>query len=374
MSTNINISVGDNKLLDQARLQQNASRQAQLEKEASKRLQGEAEMNRVNALAAQGKDANGNPLTGTRFQVPQLDRRPAANRAGGIYELLITPTPDSPTGTFQAELRNAKVKPLLFADQSSPQAIFYAGTGGPTGGAYLNCQVGGGKEAKGIGTTTEDLVFDKPDPAASRTDFTVECWAYIDNDNNLILDNLLYPYEQTLTGALNTDSTGNAKMRLQVFFDRRYVPGFGPSLTINLYRKSAFSGFTEQWREIFGYSYYDPSGPVTGGDPPEVVVREGGTLTPNFAPVVVHSTWIHLAVVRRSNVLSLFINGNKMGEYPEYTDSATYLEPLDDSGSLLTGASFSTGFDNLVANNRVANVRVRKKAVYTENFNPLLVT
>lgn len=82
MSTNINISVGDNKLLDQARLQQNASRQAQLEKEANKRLKSEAEINRVNALAAQGKDANGNPLSGTRFQVPELERRPAANRFG----------------------------------------------------------------------------------------------------------------------------------------------------------------------------------------------------------------------------------------------------------------------------------------------------
>lgn len=96
MSTNINISVGDNKLLAQASLQQNASRQAQLEKEANKRLQNEAEINRVNALAAQGKDANGNPVTGTLTQAPQLERRPAANRFGNTSALLYFLQPPTP--------------------------------------------------------------------------------------------------------------------------------------------------------------------------------------------------------------------------------------------------------------------------------------
>jgi hypothetical protein len=82
MSTNINISVGDNKLLDQARLQQNASRQAQLQKEANKRLEAQATDARTKELAALGLDANGSPLTGSRFQVPQIERKPAANRFG----------------------------------------------------------------------------------------------------------------------------------------------------------------------------------------------------------------------------------------------------------------------------------------------------
>ena len=82
MSTNINISVGDNKLLEQARLQQAASRQVQLEREASQRLEAQASAERTKALATQGLDANGNPLTGASFQAPQVERRPAANRFG----------------------------------------------------------------------------------------------------------------------------------------------------------------------------------------------------------------------------------------------------------------------------------------------------
>lgn len=75
MSTNININVGDNKLLAQARLQQNASRQAQLEKEANQRLK---------AQATDAQTANLDPLTGTPYKTPQLKDRPAANRQFGI--------------------------------------------------------------------------------------------------------------------------------------------------------------------------------------------------------------------------------------------------------------------------------------------------
>ena len=83
MSTNINITVGDNALLDAAKQQQVASRQAQLNREASARLQTQATAARTAAFAAQGRDANGNLLTGSQFTQPQIDRRPAANRKSG---------------------------------------------------------------------------------------------------------------------------------------------------------------------------------------------------------------------------------------------------------------------------------------------------
>ena len=82
MSTNINITVGDNALLDAAKQQQVASRQAQLNREASARLQTQATAARTAAFAAQGRDANGNLLTGSQFTQPQIDRRPTANRSG----------------------------------------------------------------------------------------------------------------------------------------------------------------------------------------------------------------------------------------------------------------------------------------------------
>lgn len=82
MSTNINITVGDNALLDAAKNNQTANRQNQLEREASKKLEAEATDARTKALASQRKDANGNPLYGVLTAKPNIDRRPAANRFG----------------------------------------------------------------------------------------------------------------------------------------------------------------------------------------------------------------------------------------------------------------------------------------------------
>jgi hypothetical protein len=83
VSTNINITVGDNALLDAAKLQQQANRQAQLNREASARLEAQATAARTAALATQGRDANGNLITGAPFTQPQIERRPAANRLSG---------------------------------------------------------------------------------------------------------------------------------------------------------------------------------------------------------------------------------------------------------------------------------------------------
>jgi hypothetical protein len=83
MSTNINITVGDSGLLDRARQQQAANRQAQLNREAAARLEAQAIAARTAAFAAQGRDASGNLIIGAPFSQPQIDRRPAANRFGG---------------------------------------------------------------------------------------------------------------------------------------------------------------------------------------------------------------------------------------------------------------------------------------------------
>lgn len=91
MSTNINITVGDNALLDAAKQQQGANRQAQLQKEATLRLESQAISARTTALAAQGRDANGNLITGVPFTQPQIDRRPAANRVGNIFRTFYFP-------------------------------------------------------------------------------------------------------------------------------------------------------------------------------------------------------------------------------------------------------------------------------------------
>lgn len=85
MSTNINISVGGNKLLDQARLQQNASRRSQLEKEADKRLEDKATKARTKALEGAGLAANGSSLIGPPSTNTELNNRPAASRSKRYY-------------------------------------------------------------------------------------------------------------------------------------------------------------------------------------------------------------------------------------------------------------------------------------------------
>lgn len=103
MSTNINITVGDNALLDRAKQQQAASRQAQLNREASTRLEAQATDERTKALTTQGRDATGNPITGASFTPTQIERRPAANRApSNVWKSLL---PQSPFTVYNEPLQ-----------------------------------------------------------------------------------------------------------------------------------------------------------------------------------------------------------------------------------------------------------------------------
>ena len=97
MSTSINITVGNEGLLDRAKQQQAAGRQAQLNREASAQLEAEAitalltnaksiasgaafNAARTAAFAAQGRDAQGNLITAPSRIQPYIAPRPAANR------------------------------------------------------------------------------------------------------------------------------------------------------------------------------------------------------------------------------------------------------------------------------------------------------
>ena len=70
MSTNINITVGDDALLNRVKQQQSANRQAQLEREASARLEAQATAARTTTLTAAGKDAAGTTKGGDCEYIP----------------------------------------------------------------------------------------------------------------------------------------------------------------------------------------------------------------------------------------------------------------------------------------------------------------
>lgn len=78
MSTNINITVGNDALLDSSKQQQIANRQGQLEKESRKELKDRALAANADLRAALGKDLNGQPIYGVQLPIPEIDRRPAA--------------------------------------------------------------------------------------------------------------------------------------------------------------------------------------------------------------------------------------------------------------------------------------------------------
>jgi hypothetical protein len=224
MSTNINISVGDNNLLNQARLQQNASRQAQLEKEANKRLQIQATDTRTTTLASLGLDASGNLLTGARNQALELERRPAANRlAGGVIltprkaPIGSVPIPPlvTPEGVAASKNSNALRYQENFGDffvptrsigtSELPTTISLTDPGlfstfGPSPGKYSvritdystpGTFVGGDRyhsiAAQTLGST-------KKMPVGANSPFTVEAWVYVPNVDPPIPNNNGYVY------------------------------------------------------------------------------------------------------------------------------------------------------------------------------------
>jgi hypothetical protein len=126
MSTQINVTVDSGGLSDKARQLQTAARQAQLEKERTINLSAEALDERVAAQAAKGLSLDGLPLYGPGFKQPQIERRPAANRTGGLHIFL---EPNQGYGLYGIRAQNRRAQtPIDFVrDQirDSPEGFEY---------------------------------------------------------------------------------------------------------------------------------------------------------------------------------------------------------------------------------------------------------
>lgn len=131
MSTTINITIGDNRLIEISKLKQTANRQTQLEKEADTRVEAQATDARTKAKAAQGQDTNGNILTGTGVKLTQIDRRPIANRniissafsERGLFGFIDVNNAYANSlwadSTFSAENKIDITQPIIFNRQST---------------------------------------------------------------------------------------------------------------------------------------------------------------------------------------------------------------------------------------------------------------
>jgi hypothetical protein len=146
MSTQINVTVGSGGLLEKAKQQQQAARQAQLEKERQQRLEEQGIEQRNAKLEAQGKAPDGSLLYSTALQKPQIERRPAASRIGGkdVWISYCDQNPQAvtvPFGfNFLYSLAGKPIVPYSFAFAESPEIISssqYIASGGPFGLAYV---------------------------------------------------------------------------------------------------------------------------------------------------------------------------------------------------------------------------------------------
>ena len=376
MSTNINISVGDSKLLDQARLQQNASRQAQLEKEANKRLSNEAEINRVNALAAQGKDANGNIITAPGTGPKPLRDEPAAQRSGGIYEVVLVPTSENPTNNYPAQVKNAKVKPVVFVDRgiannftatktsflvdldSEPAPVNTLG-----GTAFKMLQPSNFIPAYGVNAISADFPIDKN--ATTKKDFTVESWFYMSDTSNPGFsffhgtDNRLYPYTWGFGSGGNYQGDGGQEIEIRI--DKRWQNSVPTEYLISIRVAYPNTVLTYTYNVLTNGSNWTGFG---GADT--------RVLTANANPVLADQTWYHFAWCRKGSTNSLFLDGAKLVDFQDTGGGSTYVPYLNPETPRIVGATAGSGFNDTSTQliNYIADFRLIKKCLYTDNFTP----
>lgn len=316
MSTEINISVGDEPLIDQLRLQQNANRQTLLERDNEKDVQVKAIDARTEQLASQGKDASDNSLYGTRIKQPQIDRRPAANiatKTALLWYFTEAPNP-SETGRFGSIyatnntylLKNARQTPATrqageeeeliynFLAAEGPSSIIFV-PGSPENGVFgqniiefpinttefinrVEWTCFNGQSTNFDGTSS--LVYiDNP----TRPEFTLEydilIGTYSDTGGQIRLFN-------SVTDATTSDSN--------VVFDYIILPSFG-----------FFQIYSDAPEFFFGESFYaNGNGPYIGEE--DLPEEEDYTLQNMYPP---GRTWVRYAFTLTSNEILLHVNG-----------------------------------------------------------------
>lgn len=95
-------------------------------------------------------------------------------------------------------------------------------------------------------------------------------------------------------------------------------------------------------------------------------VAHSGTFPAINGGTIVYNTWVHLAVVRNSGTLTLYVNGTSVGTYNSASTSLTGVGSTSYIGT--AGDNIANGYINgIISNFRV----VVGAAVYTSNFTPV---
>jgi hypothetical protein len=194
MSTNINITVGDEGLLDRAKQQQAASRQTQLNREASVQLEAEAitalltnakaiasgaafNAARTAAFAAQGRDASGNLITAPSRIEPYIAPRPAANRTAASDTIIASASfpvtiqlIEEDFGSYFEAIGDLRANKPYEYKYFSGSRLLVLGDGGPDSQRYLRSDYQDDAGSLNDGDLSITMPWDIPAPNTASND------------------------------------------------------------------------------------------------------------------------------------------------------------------------------------------------------------
>lgn len=417
MSTNINITVGDNALLDSAKANQVANRQTQLEREASQRLAAEATDARTKAQAAAGKDANGNSLYGVPITKPDIDRRPAATNNQVNTSMLLVPNPLAEgEDTLRVISRSTQTQlyfdPGYYANPAYNRAGFLSGEGpnGADAAGYVAATLGPTYNAGGymlnIGRTGDPNIYDyggneflystqvqldgfaayTPNPRVPEkfkisklSYWTVESWiraGFNVGQSNTQVSSIIsgpgfdfgFSIGNQVNGPGNPYGNGPYSISALGVYGVNYAnpPSVGePVFGIG----SPFYSSHTSWRVWIGDSKW-----VSRGDPNQIVPSV-------VVPTINYGSWHHFAAVYSSGEYSFYFDGRFLftialpllaetsGEF--YTAPLFYLIPWSEL-PIRIGAQVGSGANTEIDGGPAAfhGLRFTPRVLYSSNFTP----
>lgn len=380
MSTNINITVGDDALLNRVKQQQSANRQAQLEREASARLEAQATVARTSTLTAAGKDAAGNPLIGTPSKAPQLQQRPAANRFGGNGFVLVPSAGPTPFG-FEAKTRGIRNTTFtkLFATSTGGYTAYdipdYVAAGGPGNASYLRAQLRSPGDT--YFNSLDYLVCDTPGVQGVRfpTSFSSDPFRVLTADGEVIAQQIQKPIHKLTSytvelymqappeGPLTVPGTTIECSATTDLFVRSQ-----PAITrLALISLDLDSNFPNKFNATvvgagnstlgFVYFGYQPLSP-----PPNSYI---------WPTPLQFGNWYHFAYVRTGNLESFYFEGTLVFSR---ISNLSFLLNIPDTFLTVSGFKFFYGefttTGNALLRPAIHGYRFTPRAVYTDNFVP----
>ena len=364
MSININVILGNNKILETIRLLQAAGRNKQLEKEANLKLEAKAKAAtaaRVAELAKQGLDANGESRDGSKKGKLPPEDKVTSYRGRGI-NILLVPDENQVYGPYGVLARTKKIKNLNFSDvgffdgetpfkYDTFDLISFPGAADPPANAFaasslpitvedptnvfnLSFIVTDNKFVQGVGS---DL------PAKVIIDGVEQAWVSSIKAKKLPI----YTFEAYVRMGDGTDISldeGSVEAQINISFMQtriRFV------LTGN------FETYQRRWGMIVydfdSYFELNPGFPdLVGSGVPDSGSEQG--------------QWRHVAYVRDRTESRFYLDGVLSG-------SGNNLE-ADESAPIQGYIEITNGFGNGFVNSAFHGYRVTPKALYTEDFTP----